>query len=533
MLVELRIENLGVIESVATVFGPGLTVLTGETGAGKTMVVEALQLLLGGRADPTVVRHGCAEARVEGRFVRAHHDDEADEVILARVVPLDGRSRAYINGRLATATQLGELGGELVELHGQHVHQQLVSTAAQRDALDRFAGVDVSPLRAARAALTEIEAAMAALGGDARTRAREADLLRFQADELSAAAVDNPHEDDELSAREDLLGHAQEHAAAAVRVAAALLDDAGVTDAMSAAVGALADRPPFRDLEQRLRSLIEEVSDIGREVRDRGEQIDDDEETLEVVRARRKLLFDLRRKYGETLAEVIAFRGDVEARLSEIERYDQTVAELEARRAAALSDERSAATAVQHARRTAAPRLAAEVEQRLRGLAMADAAIAVEVGDQPPGDDVSFMMAANLGSPPQSLARVASGGELARVMLALRLVLTGAPSTMIFDEVDAGIGGAVANTVGEALAGLARGHQVLVVTHLAQVAALADHHLVVTKASDGRTTVSDVRAVVGEQRVAEIARMLSGDADGGSARAHAGDLLMRAAEWRG
>jgi DNA repair protein RecN (Recombination protein N) len=528
MLVELSISGLGVIESANVVFGAGLTVLSGETGAGKTMIVEALQLLLGGRADPGVVRHGSGEARVEGRFVvgEAQHDG-AREMVLCRVVPLDGRSRAYIDGRLATAAQLAELGAELVELHGQHAHQQLVSTAAQRAALDAFAGTDLTPLRAARARLTEIDAAMAALGGDARARAREADLLRFQCGELDAAAIDGPDEDDRLSAQEDLLSDAVGHAEAGGHAAELLSADGGAVDALAAAGAALSGRAPFADLAVRLAAAAEEVVDIAREARAVGEQMEDDPETLEAVRLRRKLLHDLRRKYGDTLAEVIGFHDEIRARLAEIEQYDQTVIELEGQRGAALGDERKAALAAQRTRRSAAPRLAEEIERLLRSLAMADAEVRIDVGEQPPGDDVAFLLAANVGSPPQPLSRVASGGELARAMLALRLVLAGEPETMVFDEVDAGIGGAVAAAVGEALAQLAVSRQVLVVTHLAQVAALATTHLVVTKSSDDVSTVSQLREVTGDDRVAEIARMLSGDADGGSARAHASELLLR------
>ncbi len=528
MLVELSISGLGVIESADVVFGNGLTVLSGETGAGKTMIVEALQLLLGGRADAGVVRHGSNEARVEGRFV-VDDDEGGREIVLCRVVPLDGRSRAYVDGRLATAAQLAELGAGLVELHGQHAHQQLVSTAAQRAALDVFAGTDLAPLRAARARLTEIDAAMAALGGDARARAREVDLLRFQSDELDAAAIEGPDEDDRLSAREDVLSDAVGHAEAGGRAAELLAADGGAVDTLTAAGAALAGRAPFGALADRLAAATEEIVDIAREARSMGEEMEEDPEALDAVRVRRKLLHDLRRKYGDTLAEVIAFHDEVRGRLAEIEQYDQTVLELEATRVVALGDERKAALAAQRTRRAAAPNLAEEIERLLRSLAMADAEVRIDVGDQPPGDDVAFLLAANVGSPPQPLSRVASGGELARAMLALRLVLAGEPETMVFDEVDAGIGGAVAAAVGEALAQLAVDRQVLVVTHLAQVAALATTHLMVTKSSDDVSTVSHVRNVSGDERVAEIARMLSGDADGGSARAHASELIARAA----
>ena len=221
MLTELHIENLGVIERVELTFGPGLTAVTGETGAGKTMLVEAIELLVGGRADTSIVRHGAAEARIDGRFVTA----DGGERVLTRVIPADGRSRAYLDGRLATVASLADVAADIVDLHGQHAHQSLLSTATQRAALDDFAGIDLEPLRSARARLTEIDAELAALGGDERARAREIDLLRFQVDELDAAAIVDPDEDAALDSEETVLADATAHRDAAVAAVAALGDD--------------------------------------------------------------------------------------------------------------------------------------------------------------------------------------------------------------------------------------------------------------------------------------------------------------------
>lgn len=520
MLQELHIESLGVIDRLDLVLGPGLTALTGETGAGKTMLVEAISLLVGGRADATMVRTGATEARVEGRFVLGD-----EEFVVARVIPADGRSRAYINGRLATAGNLAELGERAVDLHGQHAHQRLLSTAEQRDALDRHSRTDLLPLRAARARLTEIDAALAALGGDSRQRAREVDLLRFQVGELQAAGVRSDDEDAQLDALHDLLAGAVEHRDAAALAVAALTDDGGAADAVAAALKALSGRQPFAAMEARLRTCVAELADIAAELRTTADSIDDDPERLATVRDRLQVLRDLRRKYGDTLADVLSFQAEAEARLAELEGYEQRVAALEHERVRALADERAAAAAVGATRRAGAGALAAAVQGHLRALAMPHADVMVQVGDDDPGDDVAFLLAANPGSPLLPLARVASGGELARAMLAVRLVLTEAPDTLLFDEVDAGIGGAAAVAVGRSLAELGERHQVLVVTHLPQVAAMADTQVVVSKSVIDGVTVAQAAPVDGEHRVDELARMLSGDLGGAAARQHAADLL--------
>ncbi len=520
MLHELHIESLGVIERLDLVLGPGLTALTGETGAGKTMLVEAISLLVGGRADSTMVRPGSSEARVEGRFVVGD-----DEYVVARVIPADGRSRAYVNGRLATVANLSELGERVVDLHGQHAHQSLLAASEQRDALDRYCHTDLDALRAARARLTEIDATLAALGGDSRSRAREVDLLRFQSAELEAAAIQSPDEDQLLAERHDVLAGAVEYREAGRAAVAALTDDDGAGDALSAALRSIAGRPPFAESEARLRSLLAEFEDIAADLRARADAIEEDPEQLAGVRDRMQLLRDLRRKYGDTLSDVLAFQRDVDERLAELDGYEQRVAELERDRADAEIVERAAAAAVGRVRRAGAGQLAESVQEHLRQLAMPHVEVAVTVGDDDPGDDVAFLIAANPGSPLLPLARVASGGELARAMLALRLVLTEAPDTLVFDEVDAGIGGSAAVAVGQRLAALGQRHQVLVVTHLAQVAALADTHVVVSKQVDDNVTVASAVPVVGDARVDEVARMLSGDHAAASARHHAADLL--------
>ncbi len=520
MLHELHIESLGVIERLDLVLGPGLTALTGETGAGKTMLVEAISLLVGGRADATMVRPGSAEARVEGRFVVGD-----EEYVVARVIPADGRSRAYVNGRLATVANLSELGERVVDLHGQHAHQSLLAAAEQRDALDRYCHTDLDALRAARARLTEIDATLAALGGDSRSRAREVDLLRFQSTELEAAGIQSADEDQLLADRHDVLAGAVEYREAGRAAVAALTDDDGASDALSSALRSLAGRPPFAEAEARLRSLLAEFEDVAADLRTRADAIEEDPEQLAGVRERMQLLRDLRRKYGDTLSDVLAFQREVDERLAELDGYELRVAQLERDRTVAEIVERAAAAAVGGVRRAGAGQLAGAVQEHLRQLAMPHVEVAVTVGDDDPGDDVAFLIAANPGSPLLPLARVASGGELARAMLALRLVLTEAPDTLVFDEVDAGIGGSAAVAVGQRLAALGERHQVLVVTHLAQVAALADTHVVVSKRVAEHVTVASASPVVDDERVDEVARMLSGDHAAESARHHAADLL--------
>ena len=519
MLTELHIENLGVIETLDIQLGRGLMALTGETGAGKTMIVEAINLLVGGRADAGMVRPGATEARVEGRFVFGD-----DEVILCRTIPLDGRSRAYVNGRLATVAQLAEYGSDLVDMHGQHAHQSLLGAKAQREALDVYAGVDLEPLRAARAAVTEIDAALATLGGDDRMRAREIDLLRFQVNEIRDAAISGPDEDDELSREEDVLADAVNYREALWKAVASLAEESGATDNLGTAIAALQNKEPFAEFVIRMKALQSELEDLSADVRDSAESIEEDPARLEEVRQRRQLLVDLRRKYGDSLVDVIAFGHESASRLAELESFEARAATLDADRVAAVRALEKAQAVVGKARREGSVPLAEKVQKNLRTLAMAHAVIEVLVG-QDPGDDVVFLLAANPGSPVLPLTKVASGGELARTMLALRLVLSSGPETLVFDEVDAGIGGEAAVAVAQALAELGKRHQVLVVTHLPQVAAAAQNHIQVSKSVRGGKTFAQATTLGENERVSEIARMLSGGVAEATALEHARELL--------
>lgn len=527
MLVEISIENLGVIERSRLTFGAGFTVLTGETGAGKTMLVEAINLVCGQRAEATVVRDGHSEAHVEARFIRTM-DGVEEEIILARTILREGRSRAYINGRMATVAALAEMGAELIDIHGQHGHQGLLSAAAQRDSLDEFASVDLGEVHAAREELVDIDAMLAALGGDEKSRAREIDLLDFQCAEIESANIVSPDEDETLEAEEDLLADVVTHSESLMRVIEMLSGDGGAIEQIGRSVKDLASVGSVAQMHDRLSSVGNEIDDIVHSLREALEKLEEDPERLAEVRQRRQSLRDLRRKYGDSLADVIDFGREARARLDELNSYSERVADLQQRRSVALERLRAAQKVVGDQRRAAAPTLAGAIEARLRDLAMAHATVVVSVGDaasDPAGDSVVFMLAANPGSAPAPLAKVASGGELARVMLSLRLVLSKGPETMVFDEVDAGIGGAAAIAVATALRELGDSHQVMAVTHLAQVAASAHHHVSVTKKVEGGRTYAEPQPVRDGERVTEVARMLSGGIADVAAMAHATEML--------
>ncbi len=538
MIEELHIADLGVIERVNLLIGPGLTAVTGETGAGKTMIVTAIDLLVGGRADSAMVRPGAEQASVEGRFVvseAAKAGLEAsdagsyvvdDEVIIRRVVPRSGRSRAYVNGQLATAGVLADLGSFLVDLHGQHSHQSLLDMAVQRHLLDVYGKINLGPIVAARAELAAVESALVDLGGDARERAREIDLYRFQVRELDDASIEGPDELALLGPKEDLLADANAHREAGYSAYESIGSDGSMQDLLGKAIEELDGRSPFSEIQTRLRSMQSELTDVASELRSVTETIDDDPEQLAVVRARRQMLLETIRKYGETLDEVISYHADARERLDQLESHDARAGELDGRRAGALSALAEVSDALLASRKKVAPKLGKAVEEHLKNLAMRNARFEVAI-DGPAGDEVEFRLAANPGSEPHRLGRVASGGELARTMLALRLVITSAPPTLVFDEVDAGIGGETAHSLGRSLAQLGSDHQVLVVTHLAQVAAYADQQLAVVKSDDGASTTTDVVELGDEQRLVELSRMLSGT---GSeiAHDHAAELLATA-----
>ncbi len=523
MLLELTVSDLGVIDKLSLRLPAGLIALTGETGAGKTLLVDAISLLMGGRADPGLVRPGADEAVVDGRFSFDGEDAEDGEVVITRAVPAEGRSRAYVNGRPVTVSTLSELGRRLVDLHGQHSHQSLLGVEAQRAALDAFGRVDRSVLDAARAVLLDVEKVLATVGGDERSRHREIDLLRYQVDELDGAAIEDPEEDQRLSEHEEVLANAVDHQQAASAALTLLTDDDGVRDLLGGALVRLEGRPPFAEESVRLRNLLADLDDLADSVRSVADTIEPDPEALAGIQARRHQLQQLCRKYGDDLAAVMDEHRMLAERLAELEQADRRAEHLDAELASAHASVAAAAAEVRSARMAAAPELAKAIEAHLPELAMPKARVGIAI-DGDDGGQVVFELSANPGSPLQPLAKVASGGELARAMLALRSVLSEAPPILVFDEVDAGIGGQAGFAVGRALAALGDRHQVLVVTHLPQVAAFADAHLAVQKLQNDDVTVSDVRLLDDDDRVTELARMLSGQPDSVTARQHAAEL---------
>ncbi|MBS1837802.1 MAG: DNA repair protein RecN [Actinobacteria bacterium] len=534
MLVELAVRNLGVIAESRIPLLPGLTAVTGETGAGKTMVVEALGLLGGGRADPARVRAGATEAVIEGMFVEGPDDssdqgvDDAPEHVLRRHVPASGRSRSYVDGALSTAGELAAVGAAWIEIHGQHAQMALAQPRHQREALDRFARIDLTALVAARQAVADLERRLESLGGDERARALEIDLLRFQVDEIEAVGP-VPGEEERLAGEEDVLADAVAHRDAAYRSIELIGADGAALDSFAAALDALRGRAPFEALVRRLDDVVPELHDVLGELRDLVESIEPDDERLAEIRGRRQRIVELRRKYGEDIDEVLAHQRRAASRLEDLESLDATradvLAELDAARAAAAA----AAGVVGAARREAAPRLAAALVEVLSELALPTCRVEVAVvdhhEDDGAGDDVEILISTNPGAPLGGIGRVASGGELSRVMLALRLVLSGGPDVMVFDEVDAGVGGEAATSVGRALARLAADRQVLVVTHLPQVAAFADQHLLVSKEVVGSSTVTVVESLDDDGRVVELSRMMTGRPGSTTARDHAEELL--------
>ncbi len=520
MIHELHVANLGVIESATITFGSGLTALTGETGAGKTLVTEAIDLLTGGRSDPNLVRTGADQATVEGRFV----DSDGEEVTVRRVIPADGRSRAYLNGAMANLAALGDAIRPLVEIHGQHGQQALLRSEARRSALDLFGGHDTAPLAQARAELRRAQAELEGLGGDEFERAREIDLLSFQVDEIEVVGIADAEEDERLARREALLGDATAHGEAAEKAVDALSVDGPAGSALAQALAALNDRSPFAKISERVYALQAELGDIVDELRSSAESIDDDPRLLEQLQERREQLTALRRKYGPDLGAVLLFQRTAAERLETLRNHHERAQHVSAEIEALTMRVRDEEAKLGAKRRATAPKLAQAVVKELRKLALPKAELEVVVGDDP-GDQVDLAISMNPGAPLLPLAKVASGGELSRVMLALQMVVGSVADTVVYDEVDAGVGGEAATAIGQALAGVGRKHQVLVVTHLAQVAACADRQVNIVKTITGSSTRTDLVELDDAGRVVELARMLSGSPDSESARLHAAELL--------
>ncbi|MGQ0624511.1 MAG: DNA repair protein RecN [Sporichthyaceae bacterium] len=574
MIEELSIRSLGVIEDAVLPLGPGLTVLTGETGAGKTMVMTALGLLLGAKADVALVRTGSAQLAVEARIrveaagavatraIEAGADLDEDVLILARTVNTEGRSRAAVGGRSAPAALLTELGEDLVVVHGQHDQQRLLRPGRARETLDRFAGESVlGPLAAYRRAYeeyTDVTATLHEIATAARERAQEADLLAFGLAQI-AALDPQPGEDLALAGETERLAHAEALAAGASTAHRLLHEDddaAGVLTLVGQARRALegigAHDPVLAELGRRLAETSYVLADLAADLASYAASVEADPARLAAVQDRRAELGRLTRKYGATIDEVLHWATGAEIRHGELCSDADTAQDLTARQGALRADLTALAAEVSDARRKAAARLGKAVTTELVGLAMPHARIEVALRDResehglaiagrtlvfgPHGtDEVELLLSPHPGAPARPIGRGASGGELSRIMLAVQVVFAGADPvpTFVFDEVDAGVGGKAAVEVGRRLARLARSSQVLVVTHLPQVAAFADAHLLVAKSAHGAVTRTGVSTLTGEARLRELSRMLAGQEDSATARAHAQELLATAGVARG
>lgn len=550
MISELRVRDLATIADVTLQLGAGLNVLSGETGAGKSMLVDALALLLGERADSSAVRPGAAKAVVEGAFEGLDAatrrgiealglDVEDNRIVIRREISAEGRSRAWVNGSPTTASVLGRLGALLVDLHGQHETQSLLHADAQRDILDAFAHAEGERAAVAEAfravsALRAQEVELAARRDEVR---RRADYLRHVVQEIEHAKL-KPNEADELQVEARRLSQAGALGEHARRVADAL--DGGDDSALHAlavaerALGALEKVDPttaaWREL---LDGAYANLSELARMASDYADEIQEDPERLAEVERRRDLIFRLMQKYGASIEAVLETGRQSAAELELLDTADTDLRALAARRAAAEAALRAAADALTAKRGAAAEQLARAVNRLLPKLGLPGGKLAAELVPlaEPSGqgqETVVFTVQLNVGLDAKPLAKVASGGELSRLMLALKVVLAkhDAIATLVFDEVDQGIGGEVGAQVGDALAEVAARHQVLVITHLPQIAARADQHLVVSKEARRGIATSDVQVIHGEDRVAELARML-GDAESKEARRHAQALLAR------
>ncbi|MEU4570120.1 DNA repair protein RecN [Micromonospora sp. NPDC023956] len=583
MLEELRITGLGVIEDTTLPLTGGMNVITGETGAGKTMVITGLGLLFGGRADAGRVRAQPGRAVVEGRLrltgrvaasVHARvvdaggEPDEDGSVLLSRTVTVEGRSRAHLGGRSMPVSMLGEVGEQVVAVHGQSDQLRLLRPAEQRAALDRFAGPEheklLDALREAYGRWRRVVDDLADRRRNARERHQEADLLRLGLDEITRVDP-QPGEDDELKTEAQRLEHAEGLRTAAQTAYQCVAGGAEPTDEVADATALLGvarraleaqagTDPALADLAARIEEAATLVGDVSAELSGYLAALDADPARLQTIYERRAALRTLTRKYADDVDGVVAWAERARTRLADLDTSDDVLDELDRDRQRLAAEVAELAGRLSASRREAASRFAEQVTAELAGLAMPHARVEVAVLPRTPGrseptlaldgtevavgpdgaDEVELRLLAHPGAPALPLQRGASGGELSRVMLAIEVVFAGSggPPTLVFDEVDAGVGGQAAVEIGRRLARLARSHQVLVVTHLPQVAAFADRHLVVAKDTGGAVTTSGVRVVEDTERARELARMLAGLPDSDLGIAHAEELLAVAARER-
>ncbi len=571
MLTHLTIENFAIIDRIDLELGPGLVALTGETGAGKSIVIDAVGGVLGNRLGPDVVRTGADHARIEAFFVPPSNaglaealDDlgipqEDDALILSREVWRSGRTVARVNGRAVPLSGLQRIGRFLVDVHGQGDHLTLLRVSEHLRYLDGYAGLEEKRDEVARLAaeIRAIRAQRDALNRDQREAARQADLLRFQIEEIESARL-QAGEDEELRHERSILANAEKLATAIdlARQALSEMEGSSALDRLGVAATQLAEitriDPAMAEAQQVLDSIIDQATELSRHLRRYQDQIEFNPERLEEIEERLNLIRSLQRKYGSSIEEILAFADQARQQLDQITHRDELVAELDRREQEAVGAFAEAAATLSQARQSAARRLASEVEGELAELNMAGARFHVAIDQEitsdgiqlPDGrvvafdtsgiDRVEFYIAPNVGEDLKPLVRVVSGGETARLMLALKNILSRADTvpTLIFDEIDSGIGGRTAVIVGQKIARLARQRQIICVTHLSQIAAFADMHISVSKVeSEGRTTTR-ARILEMDGRVEELATMIGGQGDRSSARDHARESLRAAQEWK-
>jgi DNA repair protein RecN (Recombination protein N) len=536
MLETLRIRDFALIDQVELDFRPGFNALTGETGAGKSILVDALNLVLGARGSAEVVRSGAEKAsieavfRLDGASRRLHallqeHEIDLDEgqLLLARVIGADGRSKGYAGGALIPIGVLAAIGDELVDLHGQHEHQSLLRTDRQIDLLDGYGATEAlaQEVEAQVKRLREMDRELQALETDDRERARQVEFLRFEVNEIDGAAL-QPDEEVEVRSRQKRITNAEAIFRLTQQIYVRLYEseEGAAIDSIDAAARDLDDLvemdEEFKALAEQLTALRATLDELASEVRHRGENLEYDAEELENLNARLALLGDLKRKYGASVEDILAYRAQAADQIASYDQRDERLAQLKADRDKALRATEQLAKQLSAQRTAAGKKLEKQVSAVLQDLGMKGARFEAHIEQGPLTshgiDRVEFLLSANPGEKVKPLRQVASGGEVSRIMLALKTAFADADHipTLIFDEIDAGVGGAVARKVAEKMRGLAQSHQVICITHIAQIAALAHGHYTVSKHTQKNRTTTQVAAVEDESRVEEIARLLDG-----------------------
>jgi DNA repair protein RecN (Recombination protein N) len=571
MLSHLTIENFAIIDRIEIGFAPGLVALTGETGAGKSIIIDAVGGLLGNRLGVDVIRSGAGQARVEGIFDRPRQDeldaildeigvpDQDDAVIVSREIARSGRSVARVNARAVSLSTLQRIGRFLLDLHGQGEHLALLRVAEHVRLLDGFAGLDErrSQVKGLAEALHQIRSELHSYNQDQRELARRVDLLRFQVNEIDVAKLEDG-EEDRLRQERGVLANAEKIATGIDEIREILADAerGAALDGLGDAAARLGDLarldPSLADDSQALDLLVDQATEVVRRLRQYRETVDFSGERLEAVEERLVLIHGLQRKYGSTIADVLSYVEESRSELDRLEHREERATELAELEVRAVNCFAGAAAELSAARSRASDDLASAIESELAELNMSGARFQVRLtqDEDPHGvpysdgrrvafdgngvDRVEFFIAPNLGEELKPVVRVVSGGETARIMLALKTILVAADQvpTLIFDEVDAGLSGQTAVTVGRKIAQLARERQILCVTHLPQIAAFADQHLSVRKRAVGGRTITDVHALGPEDRVTELASMIGGGVGRATADAHARDALATSTEWK-